>query len=305
MIYTLTLNPTLDYVMRIGSIRYDDINRVDSAEFFYGGKGINVSAMVERLGFESRALGFVAGFSGGEFLRLVAKDGVHCDFTETARGCTRINVKIRSDCELDFNAAGPEISDAEVDDLFSKLDRIEDGDILVLSGSVPKNLPSDFYETVLRRYADRNIRFTVDAEGDLLLRVMKYRPYVVKPNHHELGRLFGVTTETDEEIDVYARKLQEMGARNVLVSRAENGSRLYDEEGGVHSVPGVRGTLINSIGCGDSLLAGFLAGRLRGYGYEEAQLLGAACATATAFSDGLGDTETIERYFRELKAVRG
>ena len=297
MIYTLTLNPTLDYVMRIGQIRYDDINRVDSAEFFYGGKGINVSAMVERLGFESRALGFVAGFTGAEFLRLVAKDGVRCDFTELPRGNTRVNVKIRTDFELDLNADGPEVGEAEIDDLFSKLDRIENGDTLVLSGSAPKSLPQDFYETVLKRYANRDIRICVDAEGELLLSVLKYRPFLVKPNHHELGRLFGVTAETDGEIDACAFRLREMGAKNVLVSGADKGSRLYDEEGGVHSVPGIRGRLVNSIGCGDSLLAGFLAGRLRGYGFEEAQLLGAACGTATAFTDGLGKIEEIERYF--------
>ena len=300
MIYTLTLNPTLDYIMRIGKIRHDDINRVDSAEFIYGGKGINVSAMVERLGFESRALGFVAGFSGGEFLRLVAKDGVHCDFTELSRGCTRINVKIRTDHELDFNAAGPEVSDEELADLFSKLDRITDGDTLVLSGSVPKNLPPDLYETIIRRYADRDIRVVADAEGDLLLRLLRYKPYLIKPNHHELGRFFGVVTETDGEIDLYARKLQEMGARNVLVSRAEKGSRLYDEEGGVHSVDGIKGELVDSIGCGDSLLAGFLAGRMRGYDYEKALMLGAACGTATAFCEGLGSVGEIEKYFRVL-----
>ena len=209
MIYTVTLNPALDYVMKVGSLRYDDINRSESETMYYGGKGINVSVILSRLGVENKALGFVAGFTGKELEDMLKKDGINCDFNHLENGITRINVKIKADTELDINAQGPDISESEINKLLEKLDGIKEGDFLVLAGSVPSTLPSDIYERILKRLKDKGVNFVVDATGDLLLNVLKYKPFLVKPNHHELGDLFGVVTKTDEEIQEYARKLQE------------------------------------------------------------------------------------------------
>ena len=300
MVYTITLNPALDYVMRVGHLRYDDINRSDSETLYYGGKGINVSVVLKRLGVESRALGFTAGFTGEELKRLLRADGIDCDFVDTARGNTRINVKIKADTELDINANGPEVSPDEIEKLMAKLDCIEKGDYLVLAGSIPKNLPSDIYERILHRMDGRGVNVVADATGELLLRVLKYRPFIIKPNHHELGDLFGVKTETEEQIGIYARKLREIGARNVLVSRSKDGAILYDENGGVHYIGTVPGQVVNSVGSGDSMVAGFIAGYLRTGNYSEALHLGAACGNATAFSEGLAEADKIREIYNKL-----
>lgn len=301
MVYTITLNPALDYVMRVGRLRYDDINRSQSETIYYGGKGINVSVILKRLDLPSRALGFTAGFTGAELKRLLEADGIDCDFTDVARGATRINVKIKADTELDVNANGPEVSADEVEGLMSKLDEIKEGDYLVLAGSIPKNVPSDIYERILERIDGRGINIVVDATGELLLRVLKYRPFLIKPNHHELGDLFGVKTETEEQIGVYARKLREIGARNVLVSRSKDGAILYDENGGVHYIGTVPGQVVNSVGSGDSMVAGFIAGYIQSGSYASALRLGAACGNATAFSEGLADAGLIREMYNKLK----
>ncbi|MBQ7161229.1 MAG: 1-phosphofructokinase [Clostridia bacterium] len=301
MVYTITLNPALDYVMRVGRLRYDDINRSQSETIYYGGKGINVSVILKRLDLPSRALGFTAGFTGAELKRLLEADGIDCDFTDVARGATRINVKIKADTELDVNANGPEVSADEVEGLMSKLDEIKEGDYLVLAGSIPKNVPSDIYERILERIDGRGINIVVDATGELLLRVLKYRPFLIKPNHHELGDLFGVKTETEEQIGIYARKLREIGARNVLVSRSKDGAILYDENGGVHYIGTVPGQVVNSVGSGDSMVAGFIAGYIQSGSYASALRLGAACGNATAFSEGLADAGLIREMYNKLK----
>ena len=301
MIYTITLNPALDYVMRVGHLRYDDINRSDSEAIYYGGKGINVSVILKRLGIGSRALGFTAGFTGGELKRLLQADGIDCDFVDAANGCTRINVKIKADVELDVNANGPEISGDEIELLMSKLDCVKEGDYLVLAGSIPKNMPPDIYERILNRLDGKGVNIVADATGELLLRVLKYRPFLIKPNHHELGDLFGVKTETEDQIGIYARKLREIGARNVLVSRSKDGAILYDENGGVHYIGTVPGPVVNSVGSGDSMVAGFIAGYLRSGNYSEALRMGAACGNATAFSEGLADADKIREIYNKLK----
>ena len=199
MVYTITLNPALDYVMKVGSLRFDDINRSKAEQIYYGGKGINVSVVLSRLGTENKALGFVAGFTGEELERMLKADNIDCDFNHLRSGLTRVNVKIKADTELDINANGPDVSEAEIEELLTKLDDIKEGDVLVLAGAVPKNLPSDVYEKILQRLSGRGVKFVVDATGELLLKVLKFKPFLVKPNHHELGDLFSVTTKTDEE----------------------------------------------------------------------------------------------------------
>lgn len=300
MVYTITLNPALDYVMKVGSLRFDDINRSKAEQIYYGGKGINVSVVLSRLGTENKALGFVAGFTGEELERMLKADNIDCDFNHLRSGLTRVNVKIKADTELDINANGPDVSEAEIEELLTKLDDIKEGDVLVLAGAVPKNLPSDVYEKILQRLSGRGVKFVVDATGELLLKVLKFKPFLVKPNHHELGDLFSVTTKTDEEIEIYAKKLQQMGASNVLVSRGGDGAMLIDEFGAVKKIGNAKGTLINSVGCGDSMVAGFVAGFLQKGDYEHALRLGAACGNATAFSEGLAEKKDIDRIYQIL-----
>ena len=245
MVYTITLNPALDYVMKVGKLRYDDINRSSSEEIYYGGKGINVSVILTRLGVHNRALGFVAGFTGRKLEQMLVEEGIDCDFNRLKEGQTRINVKIKADTELDVNAQGPDINELEINELMEKLDDIKEGDFLVLAGSIPSTLPDDIYERILARLQKRKVNFVVDATGDLLKNVLPYKPFLVKPNHHELGDLFGVETKTEEDIVKYAKKVQEMGARNVLVSRAKDGATLIDENGNVTTIGNVDGKVVN------------------------------------------------------------
>lgn len=297
MIYTVTLNPALDYVMKVGNIRFDDINRSESEEIYYGGKGINVSVILTRLGVENKALGFVGGFTGEKLYEMLKNDGIDCDFNTLKNGYTRINVKIKAQTELDVNAQGPAISQEDIALLLEKLDEIKQGDFLVLAGSIPNTLPDDIYERILSRLDGRGINFVVDATGDLLKNVLKYKPFLIKPNHHELGDLFGVETKTEQDIVFYAKKLQEMGARNVLVSRAKDGATLIDEQKNVTTFENVEGELVNSVGCGDSMVGGFLAGWIEKGDYSYALKLGAACGNATAFSQELATANEIKAVF--------
>lgn len=297
MIYTVTLNPALDYVMKVGNIRFDDINRSESEEIYYGGKGINVSVILTRLGVENKALGFVGGFTGEKLYEMLKNDGIDCDFNILKNGYTRINVKIKAQTELDVNAQGPAISREDIALLLEKLDGIKQGDFLVLAGSIPNTLPDDIYERILSRLDGRGINFVVDATGDLLKNVLKYKPFLIKPNHHELGDLFGVETKSEDDIVFYAKKLQEMGARNVLVSRAKDGATLIDEQENVTTFGNVEGELVNSVGCGDSMVGGFLAGWIEKGDYSYALKLGAACGNATAFSQELATANEIKAVF--------
>ncbi|MDD6603993.1 MAG: 1-phosphofructokinase [Eubacteriales bacterium] len=293
MVYTVTLNPALDYVMHVEKLRYDDINRTTAEEIYYGGKGINVSVILSRLGIKNTALGFLAGFTGKELEKMLINDGINCDFNYLKSGNTRINVKIKADTQLDINANGPHINSADIEALLSKLEGIQSGDYLVLAGSIPANLPDDIYRRILLRVADRGVNVAVDATGDLLMNVLQYKPFLVKPNHHELGDLFGTTVDTDEDIVRYAKRLQDMGAVNVLVSRASKGAMLIDEYGNSHSIGVAPGELVNSVGCGDSMVAGFLAGYIEKNDYSYALKLGSACGNATAFSPELATKDEI------------
>lgn len=297
MVYTVTLNPALDYVMKLKALRTDDINRTDGEEIYYGGKGINVSVILTQLGIPNTALGFLGGFTGKKLEEMLKNDNISCDFNYLKNGDTRINVKIKADKEIDLNACGPEITKEDMQSFLRKLDSIKSGDYLILAGSIPNTLPDDIYEQILERVGDRNINCVVDATGDLLKNVLKYKPFLIKPNHHELGDLFSVQIKSDDDIVKYSKKLQEMGARNVLVSMAKDGAMLTDENGNVHKIGNAKGKLINSVGCGDSMVAGFTAGYIKTADYSYALRLGSACGNATAFSEKLATREEIERVF--------
>ena len=297
MVYTVTLNPALDYVMKLAQLRYDDINRTDGEESYYGGKGINVSVILSRLSISNTALGFAGGFTGIKLEQMLENDGISFDFNRLEHGSTRINVKIKADREIDLNACGPEITNEDMKIFLEKIDSVRDGDYLVLAGSIPKTLPNDIYEQMLERIKGKKVNCVVDATGDLLKNVLKYKPFMIKPNHHELGDLFSVKINDDEDIIKYSKRLQEMGARNVLVSMAEDGAILTDEYGKVHKIGNAKGTLVNSVGCGDSMVAGFIAGYIRTNDYSYALRLGSACGNATAFSEELATKEEIEEIF--------
>ena len=297
MVYTVTLNPALDYVMKLKALRTDDINRTDGEEIYYGGKGINVSVILTQLGIPNTALGFLGGFTGKKLEEMLKNDNISCDFNHLKNGDTRINVKIKADKEIDLNACGPEITKEDMQSFLRKLDGIKSGDYLILAGSIPNTLPDDIYEQILERVGDRNINCVVDATGDLLKNVLKYKPFLIKPNHHELGDLFSVQIKSDDDIVKYSKKLQEMGAKNVLVSMAKDGAMLTDENGNVHRIGNAKGKLINSVGCGDSMVAGFTAGYIKTADYSYALRLGSACGNATAFSEKLATREEIERVF--------
>ena len=300
MIYTVTFNPALDYVVTVNHFTLGRVNRTVRENIFYGGKGINVSALLANLGYKSTALGFVAGFTGDEIERGVKELGFQSDFIKVGKGMSRINLKLKSDEESEINGMGPEITAGDVKVLFDKLSGLEQGDVLVLSGSIPACMDADIYERIMEMLDGRGIQIVVDAEKDLLLNVLKYHTFLIKPNNHELGQMFGVTVTTDEDIAAYAGKLQEMGAVNVLVSMAKDGAILVAEDGSIYRQGVARGTVKNSVGAGDSMVAGFIAGYLETGDYRYALKLGTACGGATAFSDGIGTRQDIMKLMETL-----
>ncbi len=299
MVYTVTFNPAIDYVVHTEKITLGATNRSQSEEMYFGGKGINVSVVLKELGIASKALGFTAGFTGEAIEKGLSAMGIDTDFVRLEKGNSRINVKIKSAEETEINGQGPHIDDKAIEALFEKLDALADGDTLILAGSIPSSLPSDIYQRILERLSGKNIKAVVDATKDLLLNVLRYKPFLVKPNNYELGEMFGVELTTDEDIERYARRLREMGAANVLVSMAGDGAMLIDEFGKMHRCGVCKGTVKNSVGAGDSMVAGFTAGSLNG-DYEYALKLGTAAGGATAFSDGLASKEKIEELLKTL-----
>lgn len=299
MIYTVTFNPAVDYVIHTSEVEVSGVNRAESEEIYFGGKGINVSMVLNELGVKSKALGFIAGFTGDAIEKGISEMGIETDLIRLENGFSRINVKIKSGSETDINGQGPKIDSKALDKLFQKLDKLMDGDTIVLAGSVPNSLPADIYEKILERLQNKNVKAVVDAANDLLLNVLKYKPFLVKPNNYELGEMFGVTIKTNEEIEKYARKLKDMGAKNVLVSMAGDGALLLDENGKTHICGVCKGTLKNSVGAGDSMVAGFIAGSEQG-DYEYALKLGTAAGGATAFSDGLAQKSLIDELLKQL-----
>lgn len=300
MIYTVTFNPSLDYVVQVEHFQGDAVNRTSEEHVYPGGKGNNVAVIASNLGMKSRALGFKAGFTGAAMEQMLQEFGCDTDFIALEEGVTRINVKVKSDDEFEINGQGPRIPDEKIRQLYEKLDALEGGDVLVLSGSIPNTLPDDMYERIMERLAGTGVRISVDATKDLLMNVLKYHPFLIKPNNHELGEMFGVTLESDDEIAEYARKLQEMGARNVLVSMAGDGAILVTEDGSVLKQLPPAGEVVNSVGAGDSMVAGFLAGYLKTGSYEEALKLGTAAGSATAFTSWLADAGTVGELYKRL-----
>lgn len=302
MIYTVTFNPAIDYVVKTEKIALGSVNRAASEQIYYGGKGINVSAVLAELGIRSKALGFTAGFTGEAIERGVEAMSIDADFVRLKEGTSRINVKIRAEEETELNGQGPHIDDEALSQLFKKLNRLKDGDTLILAGSIPNSLPSNVYERILEMLSDRDIRTVVDASGELLVNVLKYKPFLIKPNNHELGEIFGVNISTYDGVVEYAVKLQAMGARNVLVSMAGSGAILLCENGRLIKCGVCMGTVKNSVGAGDSMLAGFVAGSAEN-DLDYALKLGTACGGATAFSEGLAKKELIFELLKQLKTI--
>ncbi len=299
MIYTVTFNPAIDYVVHTDDMKTGSVNRSSKEEIYFGGKGINVSWVLSELGIKSKALGFVAGFTGKAIEDGIKAKGIETDFVHLEKGFSRINVKIKSSEETELNGQGPVITDEAIKELYSKLDKLEDGDTLILAGSIPNTLPSDIYEKILEYISSKDIKIVVDATKDLLLKVLKFRPFLIKPNNHELGEMFGIELKTNEEIIKYARRLKDMGAVNVLISMAGDGAILIDKDDNVHTCGVCKGKVKNSVGAGDSMVAGFVAGSVDG-DYEYALKLGTASGGATAFSDGLAKKDEIFRLLEQL-----
>ena len=302
MIYTITFNPALDYIMVVPSCRSGEVNRTESEKIMAGGKGINVSIVLNNMGVENTALGFISGFTGGAIENILADMNCKTDFIKLDNGFSRINVKIKSDAETEINGQGPDISDGAVKKLYEKLDSLNDGDTLVLAGSIPGSMPKMIYRDIMARLASKGVQFVVDATGELLMNVLEYHPFLIKPNNHELGEIFGVELKTRDEVQPYAKKLQEMGARNVLVSMAGQGAVLLDENGGFHQLPAPKGTLVNAVGAGDSMVAGFVAGWIEKQDYEHAFRMGISAGSASAFSELLATEAEIRQVYASIEA---
>ena len=300
MINTITLNPSLDYIVKVDDFKVGHVNRTSKEDIYPGGKGINVSIVLKNLGVKNRALGFTAGFTGEEIEKLVANHGVDNEFIRLEKGMSRINVKLKSKEESEINGMGPDISKNDIEKLYEKLEALKAGDFVVLAGSIPNTLPDDIYETIMKDFKDKEINFVVDATKDLLLNVLKYKPFLIKPNHHELGEMFNVKLNSKDEIITYAKKLQEIGARNVIISMAGDGAILIEENGEITISDTPKGTLVNSVGAGDSMVGGFLAGIAENKNIKEAFKIGVATGSASAFSEGLATRDKVEEFLKQL-----
>ncbi len=275
MIYTITFNPALDYIVKMDEFNLGHVNRSNNEFVYAGGKGINVSIVLNNLEVKSKALGFIAGFTGDEIERRLREFGCDTEFIKLKEGMSRINVKIKADVESEINGGGPDISSEALEELYKKLDTLTAGDILVLAGSIPKTMPTDIYERIMERLQDKDVKFIVDTTGESLLKVLKYNPFLIKPNHHELGELFGVKLNNKEEVIEYAKKLKDMGAQNVIISMAGDGAVLINSNGDVTTSNVPKGVVKNSVGAGDSMVAGFIAGYLNSGKIEDGFKLGA------------------------------
>ena len=300
MIYTVTLNPAIDYIMRMDELHMGITNRSNSEEYYCGGKGINVSLVLAELDIPSTALGFIAGFVGDAIDKWVANTYVTTDFIRLKNGISRINVKIKAGEETEINGQGPDISEDELEALMMKVDHIQDGDTLVLAGSIPNTLPDDTYERMLERISEKDVRIVVDATKQLLVNSLKYKPFLIKPNKQELSEIFDVDVQTKEDIVTYAKKLQDMGARNVLISLGGDGAMLVDEDGQIHEAGVIKEKVVNTVGSGDSMVAGFVAGYEMKNSYSYALTLGSVCGNATAFLPWLATKEKINELLEKF-----
>lgn len=300
MIYTITFNPALDYIVKMDEFNLGNVNRTSKEYVYAGGKGINVSIVLNNLEVKSKALGFIAGFTGDEIERRVREFGCDTDFIKLKEGMSRINVKIKADVESEINGGGPDISEEALNNLYEKLEKLSSGDILVLAGSIPKSMPTDIYERIMEKLQGRGVKFIVDTTGDSLLKVLKYKPFLIKPNHHELGELFGVKLKSKDEIIEYAKKLKDMGAENVIISMAGDGAILINESGNVITSNVPKGIVKNSVGAGDSMVAGFIAGFINSENVENGFKLGVATGSASAFSEGLATKEYVYELLEQV-----
>lgn len=302
MIYTITFNPALDYIVRLDHLDTGTINRTKEEYILGGGKGINVSIVLNNLGMPTTALGFIAGFTGNEIVRQLNEFGVSENFIRLKEGLTRINVKVKASTEeTEINGRGPIVSDEELQALYDQLDKLAADDILILAGSIPSSLPSDMYERIMQRLANKHIPIVVDATKDLLTRVLSYKPFLIKPNNHELSELFGKTLTSPEDLIQAAKELQQQGARHVLISMAGDGAILVAEDGTIYTSPAPKGELINSVGAGDSMVAGFMTGYLKTKDLQEALYWGIATGSASAYSENLATLPEVEALLEEIK----
>ncbi|MGL4336621.1 MAG: 1-phosphofructokinase [Turicibacter sp.] len=301
MIYTVTLNPSIDYVVTLDHLSEGRVNRVNSEHFYPGGKGINVSQVLTQLGYENTALGYISGFSGTFIEQELNQKGIHADFIKLTTGNSRINMKIKAVEETEINGQGPEIQSDDIAALYKKLDHLSDDDLLVLAGSIPGSLPEDFYEQIMKHLEDKNISIVVDATKNLLLNVLKYRPFLIKPNHHEIAEMFNVEIKNTDDLIEYGNKLKEMGARNVLISRGGEGALLLTEDNQIFESNVPKGVVKNSVGAGDSMVAGFIAGYLKNKDFKEALKLGAASGSATAFSSDVATSDYIHELINQIE----
>ena len=300
MIYTVTLNPSIDYIVRLDELKTGITNRTTSEEYYIGGKGINVSWVLAELGIKSTALGFVAGFTGEAIEKGLKNPKITADFISLKSGISRINIKIKAGEETEINCQGPHIDDEELLNLFDKIDNIQSGDTLILAGNIPNTLPDDVYVRIIERLRGKNVQLVVDATKKLLVNSLKYKPFLIKPNRQELSEIFNTTVKTESDAVKYAQELQKMGARNVLVSLGGDGALLVDEYGKLHKEGVVKGKVLNTVGSGDSMVAGFVAGWIEKEDYAYALRLGSACGNATAFLNGLATREKIEELLAQF-----
>ena len=304
MIYTVTLNPSLDYIVSVNEFKTGLTNRTCSELILPGGKGINVSIVLMNLGIPSTALGFVAGFTGDEVIKNLEDLGIKNGFIKIEDGFTRINIKLKSIDGTEINGQGPRVHEKEVRKLMRQLNELSRGDVLFLSGSIPVFVSENIYQKIIKSLYGRGVQIVVDAAGKLLLDALPYYPFLIKPNHHELGEIFGVKLETRSDVIPYAKKLQNKGARNVLVSMAKEGAVLVAEDGNVYSAPALEGKVINSVGAGDSMVAGFMAGWMEKEDYEYAFHMGIAAGSASTFSEYLAEKEEIEDMYKQITEIK-
>ena len=300
MVYTVTFNPSIDYIVTLDDFAEGKVNRTNGEGILPGGKGINVSIVLNNLGIENTALGFVAGFTGNEIEKAVKAAGCNTRFIHMQEGMSRINVKIKAVKESEINGQGPDISKKYMDELMNVLMELKEEDILVLAGSIPASLPSSIYMDIMSKLEGRGIKTVVDATGELLVNVLNYRPFLIKPNNHEMEEIFNTVIETEDELVKYGRKLLDMGAQNVLISRAAKGAILICGDGNVIYGKAVEGKVVNSVGAGDSMVAGFICGYIEKKDFNYALKMGLATGSASAFSDKLATRQEVEKLFDKL-----
>ena len=303
MIYTVTFNPSLDYIVSVEDFKLGLTNRTSSELMLPGGKGINVSTVLGNLGIESTALGFLAGFTGKEIAGRLDQMGIKNGCIWLEEGYSRINVKLKSIDGTEINGQGPAISEADIKTLYEKLDRLSDGDVLVMAGSIPDVMPQTIYMDIMKYLADKDLKIVVDATKDLLVNVLQYHPFLIKPNNHELGEIFGVKITEKEDVITYAKKMQEKGAGNVLVSMAGDGAVLVAEDGSIFQAEAPKGKVVNSVGAGDSMVAGFVTGYLKTGSYKEAFQMGVCTGSASAFSEELATEPEVLALLDKNKGI--